>query len=111
MSAMDFAMNPVMKAFLAGSLSGTASTLLFQPLDLVKTRVQQTSGPHTSLVRVITGVVSQHSVRAPCGNFPFSIPCPTRFKSWKPIVRINSYNSGAANAAVCKWFAPIYSFI
>ena len=63
MSAMDFAMNPVMKAFLAGSLSGTASTLLFQPLDLVKTRVQQTSGPHTSLVRVITGVVSQDSVR------------------------------------------------
>ena len=62
MSAMDFAMNPVMKAFLAGSLSGTCSTLLFQPLDLVKTRVQQT-GSRTSLVRVISGVVSQDSVR------------------------------------------------
>ena len=59
---MDFAMNPVMKAFLAGSLSGTCSTLLFQPLDLVKTRVQQT-GSRTSLVRVISGVVSQDSVR------------------------------------------------
>ena len=51
-----------MKAFLAGSLSGTCSTLLFQPLDLVKTRVQQT-GPSTSLVRVISTVVSQDSVR------------------------------------------------
>jgi len=59
---MDFATNPVMKAFLAGSLSGTCSTLLFQPLDLVKTRVQQT-GPGTSLVRVISSVVSQDSVR------------------------------------------------
>jgi len=62
MSAIDFATNPVMKAFLAGSLSGTCSTLLFQPLDLVKTRVQQT-GPGTSLVRVISTVVSQDSVR------------------------------------------------
>lgn len=62
MSAIDFATNPVMKAFLAGSLSGTCSTLLFQPLDLVKTRVQQT-GPSTSLVRVISTVVSQDKVR------------------------------------------------
>lgn len=61
---MDFAMNPVMKAFLAGSLSGTCSTLLFQPLDLVKTRIQQTQqGPRASLVRVISNVVSQDSVR------------------------------------------------
>ena len=37
---MDIAANPVMKAFLAGSLSGTCSTVLFQPLDLVKTRIQ-----------------------------------------------------------------------
>lgn len=29
-----------MKAFAAGSLSGTCSTLLFQPFDLVKTRLQ-----------------------------------------------------------------------
>jgi len=33
-------LSPVTKAFLAGSLSGTCSTLLFQPLDLVKTRQQ-----------------------------------------------------------------------
>ncbi|XP_072276270.1 mitochondrial glycine transporter [Pyxicephalus adspersus] len=33
-------MHPVIKAFVCGSLSGTCSTLLFQPLDLVKTRLQ-----------------------------------------------------------------------
>merc|ERR1719154_806703 len=33
-------LSPVMKSFLAGSLSGTCSTILFQPLDLVKTRLQ-----------------------------------------------------------------------
>ncbi|KAM5148718.1 mitochondrial glycine transporter [Mantella aurantiaca] len=40
-------MHPVIKAFLCGSLSGTCSTLLFQPLDLVKTRLQtqQLSSP------------------------------------------------------------------
>lgn len=35
--------SPILKAFLAGSLSGTFSTVLFQPLDLVKTRIQQSS--------------------------------------------------------------------
>ncbi|XP_044156355.1 mitochondrial glycine transporter isoform X2 [Bufo gargarizans] len=33
-------LHPVIKAFVCGSLSGTCSTLLFQPLDLVKTRLQ-----------------------------------------------------------------------
>jgi len=33
--------NPVVKSFLAGSLSGTCSTILLQPLDLIKTRIQQ----------------------------------------------------------------------
>ena len=33
--------SPIVKAFLAGSLSGTCSAVLFQPLDLVKTRLQQ----------------------------------------------------------------------
>ncbi|KAJ8404192.1 hypothetical protein AAFF_G00339650 [Aldrovandia affinis] len=32
--------HPALKAFVCGSLSGTCSTLLFQPLDLVKTRLQ-----------------------------------------------------------------------
>ncbi|KAG8177638.1 hypothetical protein JTE90_019664 [Oedothorax gibbosus] len=31
---------PFLKSFLAGSVSGTCSTLLFQPLDLIKTRLQ-----------------------------------------------------------------------
>ncbi|XP_044758473.1 mitochondrial glycine transporter A-like isoform X2 [Coccinella septempunctata] len=31
---------PLVKSFLAGSFSGTCSTILFQPLDLVKTRLQ-----------------------------------------------------------------------
>ncbi|XP_045119312.1 mitochondrial glycine transporter-like [Portunus trituberculatus] len=32
--------SPIVKSFLAGSFSGTCSTILFQPLDLVKTRIQ-----------------------------------------------------------------------
>lgn len=32
--------HPMLKSFLVGSLSGTCSTLLFQPFDLLKTRVQ-----------------------------------------------------------------------
>nr|XP_015800697.2 mitochondrial glycine transporter B [Nothobranchius furzeri] len=35
---------PAIKAFVCGSLSGTCSTLLFQPLDLVKTRLQTLQG-------------------------------------------------------------------
>jgi len=45
---MDIATNPVFKAFLAGSFSGTCSTVLFQPLDLVKTRIQQ-QGPGNAM--------------------------------------------------------------
>lgn len=62
MTALDVA-NPVMKAFLAGSLSGTCSTLLFQPLDLVKTRLQQqTGGPRLSMVRMVGRVVGEESL-------------------------------------------------
>ncbi|KAK7076142.1 hypothetical protein SK128_005410 [Halocaridina rubra] len=32
--------SPLLKSFVAGSFSGTCSTILFQPLDLVKTRLQ-----------------------------------------------------------------------
>ena len=32
--------SPMMTAFLAGSFSGVCSTVLFQPLDLIKTRIQ-----------------------------------------------------------------------
>jgi len=37
--------SPVVKAFLAGSMSGTCSTILFQPLDVVKTRLQLCPSP------------------------------------------------------------------
>ncbi|XP_071443567.1 mitochondrial glycine transporter B-like [Hetaerina americana] len=38
---MDLIANyPLVKSFLAGSFSGTFSTIVFQPLDLVKTRLQ-----------------------------------------------------------------------
>lgn len=38
--AVKAQLHPVIKAFLCGSISGTCSTLLFQPLDLLKTRLQ-----------------------------------------------------------------------
>lgn len=37
---------PILKSFLAGSFSGTFSTILFQPLDLVKTRLQSKVNAH-----------------------------------------------------------------
>eukprot|EP00090_Calanus_glacialis_P039040 TRINITY_DN67998_c0_g1_i1.p1 TRINITY_DN67998_c0_g1~~TRINITY_DN67998_c0_g1_i1.p1 ORF type:complete len:309 (-),score=98.17 TRINITY_DN67998_c0_g1_i1:75-1001(-) len=33
--------SPILRSFLAGALSGTCSTILLQPLDLIKTRLQQ----------------------------------------------------------------------
>lgn len=35
-----FFQSPIVKSFVCGMFSGTCSTLLFQPLDLVKTRIQ-----------------------------------------------------------------------
>lgn len=42
-------LSPVVTAFLTGSFSATCSTLLLQPLDLIKTRIQQTPGRRLSL--------------------------------------------------------------
>jgi len=39
-------MDPVLKSFLAGSFSGTCSTIFLQPLDLIKTRIQQAHYNH-----------------------------------------------------------------
>ncbi|XP_059809757.1 mitochondrial glycine transporter B isoform X3 [Hypanus sabinus] len=47
-----FLCHPVLKAFMCGSLSGTCSTLLFQPLDLVKTRLQTVQGSMSGSGRV-----------------------------------------------------------
>ncbi|XP_060774530.1 mitochondrial glycine transporter B-like isoform X1 [Neoarius graeffei] len=62
--AMDVVLaHPVLKAFMCGSLSGTCSTLLFQPLDLVKTRLQtlqnstQPGGVKVGMLRVFITVV------------------------------------------------------
>ncbi|MBN3298257.1 S238B protein, partial [Amia calva] len=54
--------HPALKAFMCGSLSGTCSTLLFQPLDLVKTRLQtysslQQGSSRVGMVAVFLSVV------------------------------------------------------
>ena len=89
MSAIDCLTNPVMKAFLAGSLSGTCSTLLFQPLDLVKTRVQQQAGGAggESMVRVVRGVVNQDNVR---GLWRGVMPSMVRTGGWNMFLIFNS---------------------
>jgi len=53
--------SPVLKAFMAGSFSGTCSTLLFQPLDLVKTRIQQVEA-RRGMVKVINDVIAKESL-------------------------------------------------
>ncbi|ESO85786.1 hypothetical protein LOTGIDRAFT_235746 [Lottia gigantea] len=57
-------LSPILKSFLAGSFSGTCSTLLFQPLDLVKTRIQTsvTHGNHVGMVQVFTNVVKDEKL-------------------------------------------------
>ncbi|XP_058509744.1 mitochondrial glycine transporter A-like [Solea solea] len=53
--------HPVIKAFMCGSLSGTCSTLLFQPLDLVKTRLQtlqSSTKPGSGRVGMVTVLLS-----------------------------------------------------
>jgi len=50
-------LSPISKAFLAGSFSGTCSTVLLQPLDLLKTKIQ--SGGGGSMFSVTKAVVSQ----------------------------------------------------
>ena len=55
------AKSPMMAAFLAGSFSGTCSTILFQPLDLIKTRVQTQPGQGS---RVSPGSVVTHVLRS-----------------------------------------------
>ncbi|XP_041363304.1 mitochondrial glycine transporter-like isoform X2 [Gigantopelta aegis] len=56
--------SPLVKSFIAGSVSGTCSTLLFQPLDLIKTRVQNSVilGPRLGMLAVATSVVKRDHV-------------------------------------------------
>lgn len=57
--------SPLVKSFLAGSLSGTCSTILFQPLDLVKTRIQSPlaiGGHQHGIIHVFSNVVRNEKV-------------------------------------------------
>ncbi|XP_043956407.1 mitochondrial glycine transporter A-like isoform X5 [Gambusia affinis] len=63
-SGMELSLaHPTVKAFMCGSFSGTCSTLLFQPLDLVKTRLQtsqsgmQPGSSRVGMTSVLLGVV------------------------------------------------------
>lgn len=58
--AAGFSNNPVVSAFMAGSFSGTCSTILLQPLDLLKTRVQQVEGrKHEGLLSMTKEVIGK----------------------------------------------------
>ncbi|CAC5362644.1 SLC25A38 [Mytilus coruscus] len=57
--------SPVVKSFMCGMFSGTCSTLLFQPLDLVKTRLQVSVnvGGRVGMVTIFCNVVQQDTMR------------------------------------------------
>lgn len=69
---------PAFKSFLAGSFSGICSTLLFQPLDLVKTRLQspvQTRTAGLGMVSLLSHVVKNEKVT---GLWKGTVPSMTR---------------------------------
>lgn len=78
-SKMELAQSyPFLKSFLAGSVSGTCSTLLFQPLDLIKTRLQNSSkcGPtHHGTFRIFIHVLRNEKL---LGLWRGTIPSITR---------------------------------
>ncbi|GFN78196.1 solute carrier family 25 member 38 homolog [Plakobranchus ocellatus] len=53
--------SPFVKTFVAGAFSGTCSTVLFQPLDLVKTRLQKSVniGKNLGMFKELANVVQQ----------------------------------------------------
>ena len=56
----DDVSNPILRSFIAGALSGTCSTILLQPLDLIKTRLQQS--PLSSIWSVVNHVAKQEGI-------------------------------------------------
>lgn len=87
--------DPLLRSFIGGSLSASFSTVLFQPLDLIKTRLQTNSstrqllrqvglpglwtGLGPSLVRTVPGVgVYFASITAIKKNFPCEKPSRTQ---------------------------------
>ncbi|EZA54585.1 Solute carrier family 25 member [Ooceraea biroi] len=63
-----FLQYPILKSFLAGSFSGTFSTILFQPLDLVKTRLQSRvnasniGSPRNGMLGTVAHIVQKENV-------------------------------------------------
>ncbi|XP_064133593.1 mitochondrial glycine transporter isoform X2 [Loxodonta africana] len=60
-------LHPAIKAFVCGSISGTCSTILFQPLDLIKTRLQTLQplahgSSHVGMFAVLLEVVRTESL-------------------------------------------------
>ncbi|XP_076233562.1 mitochondrial glycine transporter [Calliopsis andreniformis] len=58
---------PILKSFLAGSVSGTFSTILFQPLDLIKTRLQSKvnlnlDSPRNGTVGTVIHIIKKENV-------------------------------------------------
>uniref|UniRef100_G3Q6J8 Solute carrier family 25 member 38b n=1 Tax=Gasterosteus aculeatus aculeatus TaxID=481459 RepID=G3Q6J8_GASAC len=57
--------HPALKAFMCGSVSGTCSTLLFQPLDLIKTRLQtlqnNANAPKVGMFTVLINVIQKEN--------------------------------------------------
>lgn len=74
---------PVAAAFLAGSFSGTFSTILFQPLDLVKTRLQNPTSAAAlinarngnGMVTIFSAIIQQDQIR---GLWRGMVPSLTR---------------------------------
>uniref|UniRef100_A0A0B7AMB2 Mitochondrial glycine transporter n=1 Tax=Arion vulgaris TaxID=1028688 RepID=A0A0B7AMB2_9EUPU len=60
----DLVSSPLIKSFMAGAVSGTCSTILFQPLDLIKTRLQKSAnlGTKLGMFAEIANVVRQERV-------------------------------------------------
>ncbi|XP_029178078.1 mitochondrial glycine transporter-like isoform X1 [Nylanderia fulva] len=59
--------HPILKSFLAGSFSGTFSTILFQPLDLVKTRLQNrvntsVESPRNGMLGTVANIIQKENV-------------------------------------------------
>ncbi|RWS21752.1 solute carrier family 25 member 38-like protein [Leptotrombidium deliense] len=69
--------HPVIKSFLIGSVSGTSSTLLFQPFELIKTRMQNASasGKRRMMPLIIDVVRKEHVAGLWKGTVPSLVRC------------------------------------
>lgn len=54
--------SPMVKAFLAGAFSGTCSTILFQPLDLLKTKIQTQQNNKTGMIRMTKNILTTEKI-------------------------------------------------